>query len=102
MVWQYDSRRGLLKKALSLLAVLCLFGIKANAAEIRAESLDLTAEQSQKLAVMQEQLKAEIQPIWEEVESGRNRIIEIEKQYFQAFWNMLSEEQKQKFADLQR
>ena len=74
-----------MKNALSLLAVLCLFGIKANAAEIRAESLDLTAEQSQKLAVMQEQLKAEIQPIWEEVESGRNRIIEIEKQYFQAF-----------------
>ncbi len=81
---------------------MCLMGFNAGAAEINAENLELTAEQSKKLAAMQEQLKAEIQPIWEEVESGRNRIIEIEKQYFQNFWNMLTEEQKQKFADLQR
>lgn len=73
-----------------------------NATEISAEELALTAEQSQKLAEMQEQLKAEVQPIWEEVESGRNRIIEIERRYFQEFWGMLSEEQKLKFADLQR
>lgn len=91
-----------MRKAISLLAVMCLFGFEVNAAEIKAENLELTAEQSQKLAEMQENLKAEIQPIWEEVESGRHRIIEIEKQYFQAFWNMLTEEQKQKFADLQR
>ncbi len=84
------------------LAAMCLMGFNAGAAEINAENLELTAEQSKKLAAMQEQLKAEIQPIWEEVESGRNRIIEIEKQYFQNFWNMLTEEQKQKFADLQR
>lgn len=84
------------------LAVLCLFAFKASAAEINAENLALTSEQSQQLAELQEKLKAEIQPIWEEVESGRHRIIEIEKQYFQAFWNILTEEQKQKFADLQR
>lgn len=86
-------------KILSLLAV-CLFAFSTYAAEIQAENLVLSVEQSQKLAEMQEQLKAEVQPIWEEVESGRNRIIEIEKRYFQEFWGMLSEEQKLKFADL--
>ncbi|MCM1322756.1 MAG: hypothetical protein NC218_01070 [Acetobacter sp.] len=90
-----------MKKVLSLL-ILCMWGIVAQAAEIKSDSLGLTKEQSQKLTEMQEQLKAEIQPIWDEVESGRNRIIEIEKKYFQEFWNMLTEEQKQKFADLQR
>ena len=84
------------------LTVLCLFGFEVSAAEINAENLALTSEQSQQLAELQENLKAETQPIWEEIESGRNRIMEIEKQYFQAFWNMLTEEQKQKFADLQR
>lgn len=82
--------------------VFSLFAFKVSAAEINAENLALTSEQSQQLAELQEKLKAEIQPIWEEVESGRHRIIEIEKQYFQAFWNILTEEQKQKFADLQR
>ena len=77
-------------------------GGAGNAAEIKAENLNLTAEQSRKLAELQENLKAETQPIWEEIESGRNRIMEIEKQYFQAFWTLLTEEQKQKFADLQR
>ncbi len=86
-------------KILSLLAV-CLFAFSTYAAEIQAENLELSVEQSQKLTEMQEQLKAEVQPIWEEVESGRNRIIEIEKRYFQEFWGMLSEEQKLKFADL--
>lgn len=89
----------ILIKILSLLAV-CLFAFSTYAAEIQAENLVLSVEQSQKLAEMQEQLKAEVQPIWEEVESGRNRIIEIEKRYFQEFWGMLSEEQKLKFADL--
>lgn len=85
-----------------ILVLLCLWGACVNAAEIPAEELSLTFEQSQKLSEMQEQLKAEVQPIWEEVESGRNRIIEIERRYFQEFWEMLSEEQKLKFADLQR
>lgn len=84
------------------LVVLCLWSIGAYGAEVQAESLALTLEQSEKLAKMQEQLKAEVQPIWEEVESGREHIIEIEKKYFQEFWGMLSEEQKLKFADLQR
>lgn len=90
-----------MRKVLSFV-FLCLWSVNVNATEISAEELALTAEQSQKLAEMQEQLKAEVQPIWEEVESGRNRIIEIERRYFQEFWGMLSEEQKLKFADLQR
>lgn len=90
-----------MRKIFVILA-LSMWSFTVQGAEIKAENLELTAEQSQKLAEMQEQLNAEIQPIWDEVESGRNRIIEIEKKYFQEFWNMLTEEQKQKFADLQR
>ncbi len=81
---------------------LCLYGAGVQASEISSNALGLTAEQGQRLSEMQEQLKAEVQPIWEEVESGRNRIIEIEKKYFQEFWGLLSEEQKQKFAELQK
>ncbi len=95
------SRRVNLRK-IWILLILCMWSVQASAAEIKAENLALTAEQNQKLEEMQEQLKAEVQTIWDEVESGRNRIIEIEKRYFQDFWNMLTEEQKQKFADLQR
>lgn len=74
----------------------------ANAAEIGAEGLNLSAEQNAKLVELKEKLKAEVDPIWEEIESGKGRILEIEKRYFEEFWNMLSDEQKQKFAELNR
>lgn len=79
-----------------------MLAFQANAAEISAESLQLSAEQNAKLVEMKEKLKAEIDPIWEEIESGKKRIVEIEKKYFEEFWNMLNDEQKQKFAELQK
>ncbi len=83
-----------------LLAVLINFN--AATAEINAENLNLTPEQNQKILQLKEDLKAEIQPMWEEIESNKRRIMEIEKSYFEKFWNTLTEEQKQKFADLNR
>ena len=84
-----------------LAAIVCLgLSFNAGAAEISAEALQLTPGQNQKLREMKENLKAEVQPIWEEVESGRQRIVEIEKKYFGEFWNMLTDEQKQEFARL--
>lgn len=74
----------------------------ANATELTAKNLNLSAEQNAKLVEMKEKLKAEIDPIWEEIESSKTRIVEIEKKYFEEFWNMLTDEQKQKFADLQK
>ena len=85
-----------------VLAAIVSLGLSFNvqAADISAEALRLTPEQNQKLKEMKENLKAEVQPIWEEIESGRQRIVEIEKKYFGEFWNMLTDEQKQKFAEL--
>lgn len=84
-----------------LAAIVCLgLSFNAGAAEISAEALQLTPGQNQKLREMKENLKAEVQPIWEEVESGRQRIVKIEKKYFGEFWNMLTDEQKQEFARL--
>ena len=57
-----------------LAAIVCLgLSFNAGAAEISAEALRLTPGQNQKLREMKENLKAEVQPIWEEVESGRQR-----------------------------
>lgn len=81
-----------------LTALLLAFNV--NAAEIKGEDLKLSAEQNQKLEELKNNLKQEIQPIWEEIESSRQRITEIERKYFEEFWNMLSDEQKQKFAEL--
>jgi len=74
--------------------------INANAQNIEATSLNLTDEQNQKLTELKTKLKAEIDPIWEEIQSSRNHILEIEKKYFEEFWNMLTDEQKQKFTEL--
>ena len=53
-----------------LAAIVCLgLSFNAGAAEISAEALQLTPGQNQKLREMKENLKAEVQPIWEEVES---------------------------------
>lgn len=86
-------------KILSLV-VASLFSFNVCAAEINATQLNLSAEQNQKLVELKEKLKAEVQPIAEEVESGRVRIVEIEKKYFEAFWNILTPEQKQVFMKL--
>ncbi len=90
-----------MRKILCLAATI-LFSFNAYAVEIDGATLKLNAEQNQKLAEMKANMKAEIAPIWEEIESGRQRILEIEKRYFEEFWNMLTEEQKQEFAKLNK
>lgn len=90
-----------MKKIFWMMIVVCFaFAGNLQAEEIDAAALKLTPEQNQKLAELKDNLKAEVQPIWEEIESGRQRITEIEKRYFGEFWNMLTEEQKQEFAKL--
>ena len=69
-------------KSLLCFLFVALFSFNVCAKEIKAESLNLTAEQNQKLTEMKEKLKAEVEPIWEEIESGKNRILEI-------FWRIL-------------
>jgi len=71
----------------------------ANAQNIEAKALGLSSEQNQKLTELKANLKAEIEPIWEEIQAGKARILEIEKKYFEQFWNLLTNEQKQKFAE---
>ena len=84
-----------------LAAIVCLgLSFNAGAAEISAEALRLHPGQKQNMREMRETIKDEFRPIWEEVESGRQRIVEIEKKYFGEFWNMLTDEQKQEFARL--
>lgn len=82
-----------------VIALLTVFS-QVSALEITADALKLTDEQNNKLVELKQNLKAEVQPIWEEIESGRLRIEEIEKRYFEEFWNMLSEEQKKEFTKL--
>lgn len=88
------------KVSLLLFAILLAFNV--NASEIKGEDLGLSAEQNQKLTELKNNLNAEIQPILEEIESSRQRVTEIERKYFEEFWNMLSEEQKQKFSELNK
>ncbi len=87
----------------TILAALLLFAASdVSAADITVDSLKLTDEQNKKLIELKDNLQAEVQPIWEEVESGRNRIMEIEKRYFEEFWNILTDEQKKEFAKLNK
>jgi len=86
------------KIGLILMAVMLSFN--ASASEIKGEDLQLSAEQNQKLIELKNNLKEEVRPVLEEIESRRQHITEIERKYFEEFWNMLSEEQKQKFAEL--
>lgn len=90
------------KISVFLMALLLCSVSEVYAAEITADSLKLTDEQNKKLIELKENLDAEVQPIWEEVESGRNRIMEIEKRYFEVFWNILTDEQKKEFAKLNK
>ena len=77
-----------------------IISFNANAQNIEASTLNLTKEQNQKLTELKANLKAEIEPIWEEIQSGRTRILEIEKKYFEQFWNMLTDKQKEEFTKL--
>lgn len=87
----------------TILTALLFFATSdVSAADITADSLKLTDEQNKKLIELKDNLQAEVQPIWEEVESGRNRIMEIEKRYFEEFWNILTDEQKKEFAKLNK
>lgn len=82
----------------TIVALLVSFNVYA--ADIHAENLNLSDEQNQKLREMKDKLKAEIQPILEEIQNNRDKITEIEKRYFEELWNMLTEEQRAKFAEL--
>lgn len=90
-----------MKKIWIIVAVMGIV-FNANATEIKAENLNLTPEQNQKLAELKNNLQAEIQPILEEMESSRNHITEIEKKYFEEFWKMLTDEQKAEFTKLEK
>lgn len=90
-----------MKKYVAILAAI-MFAFNVQAAEISAENLNLTPEQNHKLNEIKEHLQAEVEPILEEMESSRNRIMEIEKKYFEEFWNLLTEEQKKKFSELKK
>jgi hypothetical protein len=82
--------------------VVVLWALNVNATEINAQDLNLSEEQNQRLTELKENMKAEIEPIWAEIENRRQQITDIEKKYFSEFWNMLSEEQRQKFAEINK
>ena len=83
-----------------LVAVLFAFEVFAN--NIDGKQLNLTDEQSQKVLELKEKLKAEVEPVIEEIKAGKERVIEIEKKYFEEFWKLLTDEQKEKFATLNK
>ena len=72
------------------------------ATEIDGSTLKLTDEQNQKVVELKEKLKAEVEPIMEELKAGEKRVLEIEKKYFEEFWNLLTDEQKEEFAKLNK
>lgn len=79
------------------IALLISFNVYANPQNIKADDIVLTEEQNKKLIELKENLKKEISPIWEEIQASKLRINEIEKKYFELFWEMLTEEQKAKY-----
>ena len=88
-----------MKKIIYLITALLLC-FNANAQNIEASALNLSQTQNKRLTELKENLKQEIEPIWEEIQSSRNRILEIEKKYFEEFWNLLTDEQKEQFTKL--
>ena len=72
------------------------------ATEIDGSTLKLTDEQNQKVVELKEKLKAEVEPIMEELKAGEKRVLEIEKKYFEEFWNLLTDEQKEEFVKLNK
>ena len=87
-------------RKIGLILMVVLFALNVNATEIKGEDLQLSAEQNQKLIELKNNLKEEVKPILEEIENKRQYVTEIERKYFEEFWNILSEEQKQKFVEL--
>ena len=84
-----------MKKILCILSALLIsFNASAQPQDIPADAILLTPEQNQKLIEIKENLKKEITPIIEEITSSKARIHEIEKKYFEEFWNMLTKEQQ--------
>lgn len=77
-----------------------LITFNAKATELNTTKLNLTPEQNEQILQLKEELKAKVQPMWEEIESNKQQILALEKSYFEKFWNTLTEEQKQKFAKI--
>ncbi len=95
------------KVILAFVFMLCAMGVKAEdkvapANNIEAQALVLTEEQNQKLTELKERLRQEISPIWEDIQASQQRILEIEKKYFEEFWNLLSDEQKAKYENMSK
>lgn len=90
-----------MKKIIYFLSAI-IFSFNAMAGEIDGGALNLTDEQNKKVIELKEKLKAEAEPIMDEIKAGKQRIIEIEKKYFEEFWNLLTDEQKEKFAKLNK
>ena len=65
--------------------------LSANAQNIETSSLNLTETQTKRVLEIKENLKQEVEPILEEIQSSRNRILEIEKKHFEEFWNLLTD-----------
>lgn len=81
-------------------ATALLISLSANAQNIETTDLNLTETQTKRVLEIKENLKQEVEPIIEEIQSSRNRILEIEKKHFEEFWNLLTDEQKEKFTSL--
>ena len=82
------------------LILMMLFAFNVQAQTIETDKLRLTDEQNQRLSEMKENMKAEVEPIWEEIQASKERVWEIEKKYFEEFWKMLTDEQKKEFTKL--
>lgn len=72
------------------------------ATEINEQSLNLNAAQVEQLNSLNQELKNEIDPIIKNIENQKQEILEIEKRYFENFWNILNKEQRDTFAKLQQ
>ncbi len=81
-------------------ATALFFCLSAHAQTIETTSLNLSEAQTKRTEEIKETLKQEVEPIIEEIEASRNRILEIEKKHFEEFWNLLTEEQKETFTKL--
>ena len=88
-----------MKKYICFITALFI-SLNANAQNIETTTLDLTEAQTKHIQELKENLKQEVEPIIEEIQSSKNRILEIEKKYFEDFWNLLTDEQKEKFTKL--
>ena len=89
-------------KILGVFLIALMLSFNASANNIEAEALVLTEEQNQKLTELKDRLKKEIGPIWDEIQAGQARILEIEKKYFEEFWGLLTDEQKAKYEALSK